>query len=930
MRHPQSIPIAGDSLSASEWLLRIVDVGLATCILGVPWLMGGRHPLGQLILVVVATVTAAAWMLHQSSTSKPGWRHCPAQLLLALAVLLLLVQIAPLPRGWIDACSPRISELLPLYSPGGQDSPALGAWSSISLAPWETRRSIALLLAYGMLFLTTVQRVRRCEDVERLLKLIALAAVLMAGFGLVQMLLGNGKFFWFYEHPFTTTEGAVKGAFSNRNHLAQFLAIGIGPLLWSLYASPLGKSRYATEPAIDDSRMLPWGLPEVAVGLMIFAGLLSLSRGGILSLFLATAVAILGLFYTGVLRDKSVFALLGAGGLLALMLAVNGYERISARLDQLGSIQTMDQHGTRQAIWTAAVKAAADFPLMGVGAGGHRFVYPLYFNFRHDKDFDHAESGYLQIAEELGLPGVTLTLAAIVLAGSWTVIALRSGSRKGMQHSSHNGRQQVASCAAAVLAALAANCFHSLVDFVWYVPACTALIVILAACACRLWQWTVDPQHVRFRSTPLPRMVCAGAAVAVLSAGGWAAWLCLGPTMAASHWDRFHLLAKQQPADAEWMGAALPGQAVSQALAVQLQQTAELQQVVACDPYDARARLRLAGAYLLLFHLQQQSSPNPMPLSQLRDAALASGFSSPETLQEWLARAVGSNYRTLGCALYHARIALGLCPLQGTGYLYLAELAFLENVQAVGKERFLDQALRVRPFDPMVLFQAGTEAWLAGDVEAAFRYWRQSFHSGPTYKKRIVFWFAGRALPQQIDLEIQSLVANLQPDLEGFRLLHARYRQLAAAEQLVPLRNQYLAALEDEAERSQGPEACKCWLEADALWLLLGDPDRAFQCAQKALDKNPNAFAAHLTMARHLIARGEYTPAEQHVRWCLLRRPDDRDLTRMLEKAVKGQINMTTQEPVGLDAPAAEPEMVNVSARRPTDAQASAPKPIWK
>jgi len=317
-------------------------------------------------------------------------------------------------------------------------------------------------------------------------------------------------------------------------------------------------------------------------------------------------------------------------------------------------------------------------------------------------------------------------------------------------------------------------------------------------------------------------------------------------------------------------------------------------------------------------------------LSQLRDAALASGFASPEMLQEWLTRAVGSNYRTLICALYQARNALGLCPLQGAGYLYLAELAFLENAGVVGKERFLDQALRVRPFDPMVLFQSGTEAGLAGDMEAAFGYWRQSFHSGPAYKKKIVFWFAGRALPQQIDLEIQSLVANLQPDLEGFRLLHARYRQLAAAEQLVTLRSQYLAALEAEAERSESAAACKCWLEADTLALLLGDPDRAFQYAQKAIERNPNAFSAHLAMARHLIARGEYSPAEQHVRWCLLRQPDDRDLTRMLEKAVKGQINVTTQEPVSLDAPAAESEMVNVSARGPTDVQAAAPKPIWK
>ena len=59
----------------------------------------------------------------------------------------------------------------------------------------------------------------------------------MAVFGLVQYFFGNGKFFWFFEPPFANTKDYVTGSFTNRNHFAQFIALGIGPMVWWLYAT---------------------------------------------------------------------------------------------------------------------------------------------------------------------------------------------------------------------------------------------------------------------------------------------------------------------------------------------------------------------------------------------------------------------------------------------------------------------------------------------------------------------------------------------------------------------------------------------------------------------------------------------------------------------------------------------------------------------
>ena len=94
----------------------------------------------------------------------------------------------------------------------------------------------------------------------------------------------------------------------------------------------------------------------------------------------------------------------------------------------------------------------------------------------------------------------------------------------------------------------------------------------------------------------------------------------------------------------------------------------------------------LAAGYLRRFQRQQRGSQNPMDLSQIRDAAVASEFPSRAALDQWLARAVGPHRALLDKALYHTGRALQLCPLQGQGYLYLADLCFLQGSPAAASE----------------------------------------------------------------------------------------------------------------------------------------------------------------------------------------------------------------------------------------------------
>ncbi len=84
------------------------------------------------------------------------------------------------------------------------------------MTPEWTRAGLTLLLAYSMLFVVAVQRLRSVDDVAWMLRWIAGGVALQAVFGIVQFLTSNGKFVWVYEHPFRTTDAAVTGGSSTR------------------------------------------------------------------------------------------------------------------------------------------------------------------------------------------------------------------------------------------------------------------------------------------------------------------------------------------------------------------------------------------------------------------------------------------------------------------------------------------------------------------------------------------------------------------------------------------------------------------------------------------------------------------------------------------------------------------------------------------
>jgi O-antigen ligase/tetratricopeptide (TPR) repeat protein len=999
-------------------LLGSVDACVAAVVLVVPLLMGGRHAAGQLVLVALAVSAASAWVVRLCIQQDASWCRSPGDVLLAAGVVLLVVQLLPLGAPLVARLTPHAAEILPLWNGASGAVDNLGDWRCVSLTPGATRAALPLLLAYGLLFLVAVQRIQQVEDVQRLLRWTALSAVLMAGFGLVQWATSNGKFFWFYEHPFATTSDAVHGSFSNRNHFAQFLALGFGPLVWWFQQ---GAARGRRRPFSAGRARRPGNfdlalLRVPALGMVVLAALLSLSRGGAVAIFVAGAISVTACYRARTLGTKSLVSMAAAGLLIAASLVIHGYDQVSHRLGQLtvGSVEQLDQNLGRRTIWAAVLRAASDCPLLGSGVGSHRDVYPMYLDAPLDVEFTHAESGPLQVLLETGVTGLALLLVGIGLCAGWCVnsfrlcanpLSLRRNSRRlrtgaetsvafrsakerhfhgakgddatvidspvltaaGIKgpptaartnrrllaagcsdsphprslpsdrlplgetaasrcdtHSPSDRSQRIALCVGAVAAGLAANLIHALVDFVWYVPACTALVMLLAGCAFRLWQLAAGTRGAPARRAAIGRHVALAAAVALVLVGAWMVGDGVGPALAQPHWDRYQIMESAEAAGGQLPPDGTgPAQPQDDALpAATAQMIAELEQVVQWEPDHARAHLRLAKLYLRRLDIRQRASESGMPLEQIGAAALAARFPSDEAYRAWLARVLGDRLDDADRAWRHTQRALALCPLQGEGYLYLARMCILVGPNAAGgKPAYLAQALAVRPHDGDVLLEVGREASLAGNLDQAIEYWRQASRSGPSHQRQVIDLLMGR-------VPIDFFLEKLQPDLAGLRLLDAQYgalgqprqadhlcwlyRQCAPnrwadrqaevlaaqawlQDQLRELRRCRLRLAETEAEHLAGTPAAAAWLEVASLYHQLGGADDELRSAENALRLDPSSLAARDCLARCLAAAGRLAEAEQHLQWCLRRQPEHGDWQDRLREIVKQRIDREGQ-----------------------------------
>ena len=862
----------------SRLLLNLVDLCLLGILFVVPLFLGGRHPVGCLVFVVIVALMSMAWFLRQCLLRQAFWRSSAGQWIFLGTACLLILQLFPLSKEWIVGLSPDTPTLLPLWSPTEEMQAQLGVWDRISMYPQMTLQGLAMLMAYGLTFLITVQRINSIRDVQKVLCWIAIAVTGLAGISIVQYLAGNGKILWTYEHPqFAAT--SVQGPFTNRNHLCHALVLGIGPLIWWFTTKMRSRDKnqqctFGTQARLSEGTIFT-SLIGLGVALVVFTVIFSTSRGGTLAL--ACALATLGIIYLlGSLFNRRYALTLLAFALLGIVIfSIHGSDKIGARWDnvQTMSLDKIDYKQMRQNIWKANWNAFIQNPWLGRGVGTHREYYKIFLPEAYSVEFSHAESGYLQVAGETGIAGLTFLVGAIGLSVFWCTAAFRRRTNS----------IEVA-CVGAVAAALMASVIHSIVDFVWYIPACMAWTMILCGLACRLYQLSgdrgKDPEPHR-----IPYLGSLAITPIVALIGIWMAHIFWSPAAAAIHWDRYQKYAAER--------GQLNRERIYQSKNPELQMGIErlsdvLDKKIENELRDysmkhidnARVNLRLAAIYLRRFQSQQRNGRNPMDVGQIRDAAIASQFRSRESLNQWLDRAIGEHRNLLDRALWHAHRAISLCPLQGEGYLFLADLCFLEGGTAHEKSNYVNQALLVRPYDGVVLLMAGKEAAIAGDVAGAIDYWKQSFQCGIENKRSILYLLSSR-------IPAEALIEMLEPQLEDWPIFIYQYTQLGNTSQLKIVCDHFYVLAQQQADSM---DLCDIWYTLSRAYPRFEEIEKAASCAMRALECNSGRFDVHMQLATLLIQLEKFADAEVHLRWCVSRRPDARSASALLAKTVKRRI----------------------------------------
>lgn len=815
----------------------------------------GRASSGQLVMVVGAGLTAGCWALRQLMSREPRYTWTGTEWLWLLGIAIGVAQIVPLPREWLLAISPQMSQILmPAGSKGSRDL-GLESWNQLSLAPWESVSGLATFIAYALLFIVLVQRLKRQSDVERMILAVGAVVVVMAVFADVQCLASNGKFYWVYEHPFMSTDRTPHGSFTNHNHLSQFLALGIGPLIWGILR---GRRNGGLNQAHSDQRtgrQSSWVtlLMMLGLGCSLVTVLLTSSRGGLLAVAVAIAVCMTGLLWLRVIPAELCVGLVVVSCVAGGVVNLTGSE--TAMEDRL------KQASGREQVWQANIAVAKDFPYLGTGVGTHLDAHRLRLERPFDgMEFTHAESSYLQVLSETGVIGLGLAGLFILVSLWWCLGAFYSADK------------QISSLAVAILASLMANLTHAVGDFFWYTPSCMLLLAMQLACACRLYQLTRESSGRGPWTWHVPRLLCVPALGGVLAVLAWMTLIKLPAAVAEPEQMRYIALSLAEPS----LGNdEVEHHESRQEMWLAASKAAKL------NPHNSRL-LEAAGLNCLeLFNDRQEQTENSIPLSQLRDAIKASDFESPAAMREWLDRAVGKNLKLLQIARRYFRQSLRESPLRAQAYLQLAELGFLDAVDAETEAAYLKQALVLRSHDPTVLFAVGRQVSLDGDLDAAMPYWREAFELSPMTRLKIT-----ELLVPLVSAEF--FLSNLHPEWSSLRTVAKAFdaagRQEEGLQVWQRLIDESSISLKSTKTRTAREQALIAIYDG---YVALQENDKGIKLLTKAHQQNPESIPIRTQLAWGLYRSERYAEAAEHLVWLSSRNPADQSLQNAASKATK-------------------------------------------
>jgi O-antigen ligase len=364
--------------------LALAPVYLVLCLL-----LGGASGGGYWVNMVLQllAIPIIAWGLLARRSAPISSPSRQLLLLVALAALIVLAQLVPLPPSiWVHFGGR--DEIVEGYEILGRPLP----WLPVSLAAYKTLASAFWMLpALAMLFAITRLGAYKASWLAAALIVFTAFAV---GVSALQVAGGEESALYFYS---ITNFGSAVGFFANSNNMAELLVVAI-PFVAMLYL--IGRRGGSLQKSSALLLVLGGALSVLLVGIAVNGSL-----AGIGLAVPALGAAVLMILY----RRKRLpiwappaAALLLAGSVALLLSAPFG--------NNLTTDQARTDEDSRYTSFSTSLAATADYLPLGSGIGTFPEIYPRY----EDPDtvtrwyMNHVHNDYIEVAMETGVLGIAL------------------------------------------------------------------------------------------------------------------------------------------------------------------------------------------------------------------------------------------------------------------------------------------------------------------------------------------------------------------------------------------------------------------------------------------------------------------------------------------------------------------------------------------
>lgn len=430
----------------------ILETGLSVALLTAVVFFAGTEPISFAVVEALLLVLACLLLF---SPQRELHSNRPPVLIPALLLGIILLQLMPLPRGFLNILHAGL---------GGTAAPS---FAPLSLAPYATETQLLHWAAYLAAFYLALAAGRRSGGLRRLAFVLIFLAAVESIWGIAQF-LGDWQ-------PFAATVAAVPplGTYVDHDHFAGLLEMIFPFALAMTFCQSEAASRTGSTgmpvalrnflAGRNSGRLIFWFF----LSAILFLGIVSsLSRTGIACGLLGAGLVIF--LAVSTLRRRRLGSLLGAG-FLCVLLCLTVWIGLQPVLERY---MRPNPFAGRVDMWRETLAVIRQSPVAGVGMGALVAAIPAVQTADLNLEIDHAHNDYLEYAAEIGVPAALAVFASFFWVFWRNLRALYR--RRG-------GPDRMIALGAA--GALGAIFVHSLVDFNLHLPANALVFAVVLAMA---------------------------------------------------------------------------------------------------------------------------------------------------------------------------------------------------------------------------------------------------------------------------------------------------------------------------------------------------------------------------------------------------------------------------------------------------------------